>query len=110
VNAVNGQTALQIPLLYPAGARIRGAVLRVTAGFGTGGGLTTVTLGDAIMSDRWGGSIPVTLDTVTNAGHFRGGAFGVLAGTDGFLTAEGGATFTAVGQAIVTSFYDVFTP
>lgn len=110
VNAVNGQTALQVPLLYPAGARIRGAVLRVTAGFGTGGGLTTITLGDAVMSDRWGGGIAVTLDTVTNAGHFRGGAFGVIAGTDGFVTAENGATFTDVGQVIVTSFYDVFTP
>lgn len=110
--AYAGQTVIPVPLLYPAGAYIRGVTMRITSGFGDTQGLTGLMLGDAEFGDRWGVNIPLPLGTVTsppwwNPGHEMG--FGVNSATDGFLVAEGGA-FDGTGTALVTCHFEAFVP
>ena len=104
-----GQIQIPIPALYPSGGYIRSVTTHILTAFGQTQGLTTLSVGDAQVVDRWGSGLAPTLDALSNPGMFVAQPFGQLAVGSGLLTADGGA-FDGTGGMLVTCHYEMFWP
>lgn len=78
--------------------------------FGTGNGLTAVSLGDAETVDAWGSGLSRLNTLVSNAGQWhRRPFFSVPTALDVWLSSESG-TFDGTGACTVTGHYLMVTP
>lgn len=112
---VNASSGAGTPLLTastvaPAGVLLLGVTARVTTTCGATGGLTTWSLGDAQMADRWATGINRTSGTVTNAGMWRNYAPMPLATSLNVLLFADAGLWDATGVLKVTAHYATFAP
>ncbi len=104
VNAARQLEALQI---IPAGARVVGVYRTITTAFGASGGLTGMHLGDAILVDRWGQALALTVNDKSDATDFREGGVPVYTSATSVLisAAPDTATFDATGVLLLEVEY-----
>jgi hypothetical protein len=112
LSAVSGASTLTATGLIPANVRVHGVLVQVLVAFGTGLGLTGLSIGGLGLVDGWGSGVALTLGTTTTLGAFRGVRRTDLPITtstaDVVLTAEGGV-FAATGSARVIVYWSVLT-
>lgn len=90
VPAVDAAGALLAAGLIPAGVRCSKVVYQCTVGFGTSRGLTSLSVGDAALVDRWGGALGITLGTTSGYGYGLVGDVETGTALDVIVTANGG--------------------
>lgn len=105
-----GEAVLTASSFLPASSIILGVTAKVTTGFGTSNGLSSVDIGDDEVDDRFGNGIAIALNTVTNVGSFNSWSLRNLASAgDVHVHANGGA-FDATGAIKLTVHYLTLTP
>lgn len=88
-----------------AGARIFGVTIKVITELGNGNSLTTFSIGDATLEDRWGQGIARTANTETSQANFRYADLPIYTSdTNVLITADSG-TFDGTGELEVTAHY-----
>lgn len=113
VNASNGAGTISASNIIPAGAQVFGVTSRVTTGFGTSGGLTSISIGDGTTADLWSATTGITATTTTKSTNYKStwvhGKFYPSA-TSVVITANGG-NFDATGVIrISVCYYDDVAP
>lgn len=104
VTASAGAAVLTASGLIPAGCQCLGVLYHCTTDFGTGQGLASLSLGDAVIMDRWGSGLGRTAGTQTNLGTFSAGWVSAPTAIDVLLSSQPGL-YDAAGAAILTSLW-----
>jgi hypothetical protein len=111
VASVGGAESLTAAALIPAGCELVGVGYRVVTALSTENSLASVDLGGMGLVDRWGTDLGITLDSVNNAGHWKGGrAFISTAQDVVVLPKPAGALFGTVGAVKLSVFFTTWTP
>lgn len=110
VNASASALELVATSLVPAGAVLDSLLYHCATSFGTSNGLTSVQLGTRSAPQRFGRGLSIVAGNSSNGGQWANLALEPApSALDAVLGAETGP-FDAVGQAIITAVYFVYTP
>ncbi len=91
--------------LFPAKARAFGATLKILTALGASASLTTLSLGDPMLGDRWGSGIARAELTETDQDDFTSEELPIYhADTNVILAADAG-TFDGTGLVEITSHF-----
>lgn len=109
VSAGAGLDVLTATGLIPANARAAGVTCQIVTTLGTTQGLTAVTIGDAIVPNRWGTLATLTSPTETDQGDFGDPGWQVYTAQTDVLIAALGGLFDGTGVIEVTAHYFFLT-
>jgi hypothetical protein len=106
VNAVPGSGVITVAGMVPPGYRCLGVTSTITSSFGLSGGLTTLSIGDSVLLNRWGGSLPTTAGAQTNQLQFQAGDQPIPTVAYAVLISAQGGLFDSSGEIHVTAYWE----
>ena len=110
VNASPGVGVITVPNMAPAGYRVKGVTSTITTTFGSSGGMTTLSIGDGVLLDRWGGGLPLTAGSQTGQLQFRAGDEPITTVAYSVLISAQGGLFDATGAIHLTCYWESLAP
>lgn len=99
-----GMATAVLTAMIPGGARVAGVTTQILTSLGTTQGLTSFSVGDGIVMERWGIQSALTAGAQTDQGDFTDSNWPVYpSDTDIILSAIGGL-FNGAGEIQVTAW------
>lgn len=106
VTVAPGVGVITVPNMAPAGYRVKGVTSTVTTSFGTSGGMSTISIGDAMLLDRWGGGFPPDVGAQTGQLQFHGGDEPIATTAYSVLISAQGGMFDGTGVIHLTCYWE----
>lgn len=112
VTPANDEVQESVDGLIPAGARVFGVTYRMLSALGSNNvnkNLTTFSLGDSIVDDRWGSGLSRLGDTESSQADFNSGDLPIYSSATAVLITADDGRFDGTGLMELTSHYMLLT-